>query len=90
MRTVSGSSDETPDEGTIRTRLRVLVNGGLLPQTFSGEIWAGRCTARHDCTVCTSGIEVGDVEYELTVDGVVVFLHRRCFSLWHRHGKSAG
>jgi hypothetical protein len=85
----SGGSDESRDEATIRTRLRVLVNGGLLPQTFSGEIWAGRCTARHDCMVCTSVIEVGDVEYELTVDGLVVFLHKQCFSLWHRHGKSA-
>jgi hypothetical protein len=86
----SGGIDQAPDDATVRTRLRVLVSGGLLPQTFSGEIWAGRCTARHDCMVCTSSIEVADVEYELTVDGVVVFLHRRCFSLWHLHGMAAG
>jgi hypothetical protein len=86
----SGDCDEMPDEATIRPRLRVLVDSGLLPQIFSNEIWASRCTTRHACTVCTSGIEVGEVEYELSVDGVVVFVHTRCFSLWRHHGKRTG
>jgi hypothetical protein len=56
--------------------------GSLLPKIISGEAWAGRRLQTHECVVCGVCIEIGDLEYEVWVDGSAFSVHRPCFRLW--------
>jgi hypothetical protein len=82
----AGGGDPPFDLATVRQRLRLLTDSGVLPHFHSGPLWAGRCRVKHDCTICGIGIEVGEIELEMTSPraGVVIFLHRRCFDFWTR------
>jgi hypothetical protein len=79
----SANSDPQPAESDIRTRLRLLIGGRVLPRIEPKQVWAGPCSDSHACTACGSAISVGETEFEMTGPGeVVIFLHRRCFDLW--------
>jgi hypothetical protein len=76
-----GGGDPPLDWAAVRARVRMLIDASLLPKIFAGQAWAGPCESRHECAVCRIVIEVGEVEYELPLGGVQVFVHRRCFVL---------
>jgi hypothetical protein len=77
-----GVPDALPD-GTIKDRLRTLLDGGVLTPDTVGHMWAWTCRRSHPCTACGGAIAAGDVEIEIsTVGGVVLFLHSHCLELW--------
>jgi hypothetical protein len=75
-------------EVDVRQRLRKLMDGGVLPGApgvRAVHVWAGNCRVQHPCTICGVGIDVGEMEFEMTLPaGVVVVVHQRCFDLWTR------
>jgi hypothetical protein len=80
---INGGGDPVSDEVAARARLQTLIEGGELPRSRPRQLWSGPCPKRHDCTICGTSIEVGDVELEITLPAdVVIFVHRRCFNLW--------
>jgi hypothetical protein len=80
---ISGGSHPVPDEATVRARLQMLIEGGVLRRSHPGQLWTGRCRTWHDCTFCGTSIEIGGVELKITLAaGVVMFIHGRCFDLW--------
>jgi len=81
-RPISGGGHAPYDDPAVRGRLQALITAGLLPHRFSGRLLAGPCQKPHDCTLCGLSIDVGEIEYEIPLKGVVIFLHRACFSFW--------
>jgi hypothetical protein len=85
---IAGSSDELPDEATVRQQVRRLL-GGVLPYFSNGTLVAAPCVVPHNCTICGGGIKPGEQEIEIVsrTGAVKIFLHRRCFDIW---GDEAG
>jgi hypothetical protein len=78
-----GGGDAPFDTAFVRGRLRLLRASGVLPHFHSGRLWAGPCRVEHGCTICGMRITRGQIELEMTSpDGIVIFLHRRCFEFW--------
>jgi hypothetical protein len=71
------------DESTVRERLHILIDGGVLPRVRPNRIWAGPCREAHPCTACGRTIPERETEFDvLTPAGVMIFLHPRCINLW--------
>jgi hypothetical protein len=80
---IRGGVDKLPDEASVRERLRIIVEGGVLRRVQPSRVWAGRCSETHRCVACSTAIEVGETEFDLILSaGVKVFFHPRCMNLW--------
>ena len=72
----------TPDEPTVRERLRTLIHSGVLPRVPPTPVWARPCREPHPCTACGSVIAARETEFEIVTPARVILLHVRCMNLW--------
>ena len=80
----SGGSGLLPEDAAIRSRLRTLIDGGVLPAEVSRG-WLGPCLSQHPCIACQDDILLQETEFEWeSAAGRPVFFHRRCLDLWRR------
>jgi hypothetical protein len=79
---ISGGGPDPLSETVIRTRVRALIDTGVLTPARLGCLWEWTCRQRHPCSGCGLAITPGDIEVEISTHGVVLFLHRRCLELW--------
>lgn len=79
---ISGGAPDPVSERAIRTRLRTLIDTGVLTPARLGCLWEWTCRQRHPCSGCGLAITPGDLEVEISTHGVVLFLHHRCLELW--------
>jgi hypothetical protein len=79
-----------PDEGSVRDRVRVLLDIGILPSIRPSEIRVDK-TGEHDCTVCEVPFGAGEVAFGLLPpNGTVIVVHRRCFDIWTQEAAVRG
>jgi hypothetical protein len=78
-----GSGGDRPTNAQVRTRIRQLLDGGVLPREDPGRVVAGVSAGGRRCAACHEDLALGELEYELTTAAVVVLLfHRRCLQLY--------
>jgi hypothetical protein len=82
-RRISGGADDQLDEGTVRQRVRALLDAGILPGIRTGEIRGGSREELGGCGICSAGIGIGDLSFAVPqLVGAAVIVHGRCFSIW--------
>ena len=85
----SGGGPDTLPEALIRTRLRTLIDAGVLKRGGLGCLWEWRCRQPHPCGGCGALITKGEIEVEIiTRGGVALILHRRCLELWEQEARA--
>ena len=79
----------SPD-ALIRTRVRTLIDTGVLTPGGLGCLWEWTCRQRHPCGGCGAPIANGEIEVEIsTRGGSVLVLHRRCLELWAQEAQAS-
>jgi hypothetical protein len=79
----SGGGGLFPEDAAVRSRLRSLIDAGLLPSAVPRG-WIGPCLKQHQCIACEDDIHLQETEFELESAKGAVFFHRRCLDLWRR------
>jgi hypothetical protein len=79
-----GGGDTPPDEATIRRRVRVLIDFGILPRSSSGQLIVVPCRVERQCEACGGWIRAGEDEVEIAprLGLSIIHLHRPCLDLW--------
>jgi len=75
-------------DAAILSRLRGLIDGGVLPDEVSRG-WVGPCLEHHRCIACEDHIPLHDTEFEWESTDGPLFFHRRCFDLWRGENRDA-
>jgi hypothetical protein len=73
---------EPKDRGQLQACLRLLIKSSKLRGKPPQKLFAGSPVDRHSCVVCGAPLTQGAVEYEVSVDDHVVYIHPLCFKLW--------
>lgn len=80
----SGGAGLLPEDAAVRSRLRSLIDSGVLPAEVPSG-WVGPCLEQHQCLACQDEIPLQEIEFEWeSAEGQAVFFHRRCFDVWRR------
>jgi hypothetical protein len=69
------------DEAAIRTRIRTMVETGVLPCDEPEKTWAGKSAGKH-CVACGELISLTEVEFEVDIAGTTLRLHWLCHQFW--------
>lgn len=72
----SGGGPDALPETLIRTRLRTLIDAGVLKPGGLGCLWEWRCRQPHPCGGCGALITKGQIEVEIITRGGVALILR--------------
>ena len=82
LKAITGGAGTADSEPAIRGHIRDLIDTGRLPTQPPTTIWAGSSRGGRSCSACGGVLAAGEVEYELAVDSITMFIHIHCVEVW--------
>lgn len=71
------------DSSIVRSRLRGLMDAGVIPAVLPRRLFIGPCLEDHECTACGVDIHKGEQEFDWTnPSNRVLYFHRRCVEIY--------